>query len=95
LIESRPAFGVYNLTNSGEPTSWFEVAQAVYAECGADVSLLSGTTTEEYAAGVLAAGRPFAPRPLNSRLDSAKLRGSGFEAADWLSELRRYLNSFK
>jgi dTDP-4-dehydrorhamnose 3,5-epimerase len=91
LIEARPAYGVYNVTNSGEPVSWFDVAQAVYAECGADVSLVSGTTTAEYAAGVLAAGRPFAPRPLNSRLDCEKLRANGFEAPDWRSELRGYL----
>lgn len=56
--------GTWHAAASGW-ASWFEVAQAVYAEVGADVRLVSACSTTEYGAR--------APRPADGRLDTAKL----------------------
>ena len=52
---------------------------------------MSETTTEAYAAGVLAKGNLFAPRPLQSAMSLAKIRATGFEPEDALVALDRYL----
>lgn len=88
LIDSGAKFGTYNLTCSGAPLSWADVAREVFTLTGHDPSKVSGVSTEEYFAS--AAG-PVAPRPRNSALDLAKIRATGFEPADAMSMLRRFL----
>ncbi|MDP1859244.1 MAG: dTDP-4-dehydrorhamnose reductase [Gemmatimonadaceae bacterium] len=58
------AHGIWHATASGS-ASWFEVAQAVHAEVGADVSLVTPCSTLEFGAR--------APRPADGRLDTTKL----------------------
>ena len=71
--------------------SWREVAQAVFERSGRSRDDVSGTTTEAYADGVLAQGKPFAPRPLGSAMSLEKIRATGFEPEDALAALDRYL----
>lgn len=74
--------GVYHLAASGE-TNWHEVAQTVVAEArrlGSDIRLepqaIEPITTSQY--------RTAAVRPLNSRLNTEKLRQSfGIALPDW------------
>ncbi len=68
-----------------------EIAQAVFERCGRSADDVSGTTTAAYADGVLAQGKPFAPRPLNSAMSLAKIQATGFEPEDALVALDRYL----
>jgi dTDP-4-dehydrorhamnose reductase/dTDP-4-dehydrorhamnose 3,5-epimerase len=75
LLSTGAAYGTYNLTGSGEPMSWADIARAVFAAGGHDPARVSGTSTAEYFAS--AAG-PVAPRPRNSVLDLAKIEASGF-----------------
>lgn len=67
-VDRRP--GVHHVTNAG-PVSWFEFAQAVVGAAGRDPGMVLPCATAD-----LQPARP-APRPANSVLDNAVLRGSG------------------
>ena len=84
----RPAYGVYNLTGAGAPTTWAEVARLVYELTGHDPERVTGVSTEEYFS---AATGPVAPRPLNSVLDLSKLEAAGFRPETAREALERYL----
>ncbi|WP_103663287.1 bifunctional dTDP-4-dehydrorhamnose 3,5-epimerase family protein/NAD(P)-dependent oxidoreductase [Microbacterium sp. CJ77] len=88
LLESAAAAGVYNLTGSGEPTSWADVARQVFEITGHDPARITGVSTDEYFAS---ASGPVAPRPLNSVLSLDKIRETGFEPADVALALSAYL----
>jgi len=90
LLESEAAFGVYNLTGAGEPTSWAAIARAVFSLTGHDPDRISGVSTAEYFAG--AAG-PVAPRPANSVLDLSLIESTGLRLAPVEEGLREYLAS--
>lgn len=82
LLETRPAYGVYNVTGAGEPSTWCEIAQVVFERCGRAAAEVTPVSTDEYAAG-----RPQAPRPANSVLDNAKIEATGFELEPHLSAI--------
>lgn len=92
LLDSGAPYGTYNVTNSGEPMSWRQIAAEVFALSGRSGDEVTGTSTEAYFADAIAAGKPISPRPLNSVLSLAKLEATGFTPADQLEELRRYLS---
>ncbi|BAC17153.1 dTDP-4-dehydrorhamnose reductase [Corynebacterium efficiens YS-314] len=83
LLDTRAAYGTYNLTNSGEPASWADVARMIFR----DPAAVTGVSTAEYFVDKQGA----APRPLNSRLDLGKLTATGFTAPDWRARLADYL----
>jgi dTDP-4-dehydrorhamnose reductase len=87
LVESGAPFGTYNLTNAGEPSSWADVASAVFAARGRSADDVTPVSTAEYFADKPAA----APRPFNSVLDLAKIRAAGFSPRDWRTALAEYL----
>jgi len=89
LLETGAPYGVYHVSNSGEPLSWRAVAAEVFALSGRSRDDVTATTTAEYAAG----RTPVAPRPLNSTLDLAKLEATGFRPEPQLEALRAYLGS--
>ncbi len=68
VADRRP--GLFHVTNQGA-VSWFEFARAVLESAGDDPSRVRPIATTE-----LRPPRP-APRPANSVLDNAALRGSG------------------
>ena len=88
LLASRPAYGVYNLSGAGEATSWADVARQAFALLGHDPGRISGVSTAEY---FTSSKRPVAPRPLNSMLDLAKIRATGFTPRDAAESLEAYL----
>src|SRR3954469_15663667 len=87
LVATAAPFGTYNLTNSGKPASWAEVASAVFEARGRSASDVGRVSTAEYFADKPAA----APRPLNSVLDLAKIRSTGFAPREWRPALAEYL----
>lgn len=87
LLAAESPYGVYNVTNSGPAQSWADIARAVFERCGRSGSDVTDVTTEEYAAG-----KPTAPRPLNSLLSLDKLQATGFESEDAAVALERYLS---
>jgi dTDP-4-dehydrorhamnose reductase len=87
LLRTRAPYGTYNLTNEGEPASWADVAAAVFAARGRSADDVGRTSTEAYFADKPQA----AVRPLNSVLDLAKIRATGFVPRDWPTALAEYL----
>ncbi|NLH70394.1 MAG: sugar nucleotide-binding protein [Brooklawnia sp.] len=86
LLETNAEFGCYNLTNSGDPMSWYQIAGLIYQMTGHDPGRVSPVSTERYFAG-----RQGAPRPTNSTLDLAKIAATGFVPAPAIERLRQYL----
>jgi dTDP-4-dehydrorhamnose 3,5-epimerase len=87
LLESGAAYGSYNLSNDGDPQSWADIAADVYELSGQPRTAVTGVSTEEYFKG-----KDAAPRPLNSVLDLAKIRSTGFHPASASSRLKEYLS---
>jgi dTDP-4-dehydrorhamnose 3,5-epimerase len=85
LLETGAAYGTYNVTNGGDPTSWWDVARAVFALSGRSADDVTPISTEAYAAG-----RTLAPRPRSSTLSLAKLEATGFTPEDAGPALERY-----
>jgi dTDP-4-dehydrorhamnose 3,5-epimerase len=88
LLSTGAPFGVYNVTNTGEPTTWYEVAREVYRLTGNDPDRVAPVTTEEYFAN---AAKAVAPRPANSLLDLEKITASGQVIPQWTDALSAYL----
>ena len=73
--------GLFHVTNQGAAT-WFELAQATFAEAGLDPARITPITTAEYPAP--------ARRPAYSVLDNAALRLQGLPLLpDWRESLGR------
>ncbi len=90
LLETRPAYGVYNVTGSGKPASWADIAKLVYLAVGAGADAVTPVTTEKYFAD---ADGPVAPRPHNSVLDLSKIERTGFDPGDQFQRLSAYLRN--
>ena len=84
MVESEK-YGFYHATNEGENISWAGYAREIFRLAGLNTKV-TGISTAEY-------GAP-AKRPLNSRLDTSKLRKCGFKPLpDWKDALERYLRT--
>jgi len=89
LLNTKAAYGIYNLSNDGEPASWADVTRAIFTEIGRDDLAVTDTTTEEY----FKSKPNVAPRPLKSYFDLAKIKAAGFTPTDWRSELHAYIGA--
>jgi len=87
LLDTDAPYGTYNVTGSGAPRSWFEIARRVFELTGHDPSRVSPTSTADYYAGKTG----IAPRPANSVLSLDKIEATGFEPADADDSLVEYL----
>lgn len=88
---SSPApYGTYNLTGSGEPKSWAQVAKRVFELANGNADKVVPVTTAGYYARV--AG-PISPRPEHSAMDLSKIQSTGFNPPDWEQELDEYVKS--
>ena len=90
LLASAAEFGTYNLTNSGPPRSFYEIAQDVFGLCGRERSAVSPIDTASYNAG-----KVVSPRPMRSTLDIAKIIATGFSPADADQRLAAYVASLR
>lgn len=86
LLDNNAGYGVYNLSNEGEPQSWADIAADVYELTGHARDMVTGVSTEEYFKGKSAA-----PRPLNSTLDLTRIKSAGFIPAPARQRLAEYL----
>jgi dTDP-4-dehydrorhamnose 3,5-epimerase len=87
LVATGAPYGVYNVTNGGEPRSWAAYAKRVFELCGRSPDDVSTTTTQEYAAG-----KQLSPRPLSSTLCLDKLAATGFVSTDADEALEAYVS---
>ncbi|MFL0410643.1 dTDP-4-dehydrorhamnose reductase [Microbacterium paludicola] len=88
LLDTGAPYGVYNVTGSGEPRSWADIARRVFELTGHDPARVTPVSTAEYFAG---ADRPIAPRPARSVLDLSKITAAGFTPGDMDEALERHL----
>lgn len=88
LVETKAAFGTYNLTGDGESASWADIAKLVYAQSGKSADDVTPVTTEEYYKGK----ENISPRPLQSTLSLDKIKATGFTPSDWKQALSDYLD---
>ncbi len=72
LLETRQPYGTYNLTCSGEPVTWADIARQVFESTGHDRARVTGVSTEAYFA---AASAPVSPRPREQRPGPREDRG--------------------
>jgi dTDP-4-dehydrorhamnose reductase/dTDP-4-dehydrorhamnose 3,5-epimerase len=87
LIDVSAEFGTYNLSNEGDEASWADIAKEVYEFSGKSRDDVTPVTTEVYYEGK----EGIAPRPLQSSLDLAKIKATGFTPREWKQALREYL----
>ncbi len=88
LLDTRPGYGVYNVSSGGDVVTWADVARTVFELSGHDPARVTGVSTQEYFAS---ASGPIAPRPLNSALDLSRIQESGFAPQSGDELLREYL----
>jgi dTDP-4-dehydrorhamnose reductase len=86
LLTTNAPYGVYNLSNEGEPASWAEVTRAVFEDAGYDLKV-TDTTTAEYFSDKPEAAK----RPLLSTLSLDKIEATGFTPHDWRDDLKQYI----
>ncbi|MDO4919651.1 sugar nucleotide-binding protein [Kocuria sp.] len=78
LIDSGAPYGTYQLTGSGEPCTWADVARWVFEDLGYDPDRVAPVSTDEYGGGQDWG----APRPVNSVLDISAVLDAGFTPRD-------------
>ncbi|HSH56291.1 MAG TPA: NAD(P)-dependent oxidoreductase [Candidatus Limnocylindrales bacterium] len=87
LLANQSKYGIYNVSNDGQPSSWADVTRAIFKELGRDDLAVTDTTTEAYFASKPEA----APRPLQSELDLSKIKATGLQLRDWRDDLAAYI----
>lgn len=88
LLDKKPAFGTYNLSNEGETVSWAEIAKQTFELTGHNPEDISEVSTEEY----FKDKEGISPRPLQSTLNLAKIKATGFTPREWQQALKEYLD---
>ncbi|MSZ76371.1 MAG: sugar nucleotide-binding protein [Actinobacteria bacterium] len=86
LLDANAAPGTYNVTNGGDPMTWWEIATHIFRLVGRDPADVRRTSAAAYAEGTARA-----PRPACSVLDLAKLEATGFSPELALTALARYV----
>lgn len=87
LLRAGTAPGTYNVTGTGDPASWADVARATFVLAGRAASDVTSTTTAAYCADHPGAAR----RPPNSVLDLGKATGLGVVLPPWRESLATYV----
>jgi len=86
LLERNSPFGIYNVTNDGDPASWADIAREIFKIAGYNNTVTGIKTVEYYK------GKPdIAPRPLNSVMDLDKLHQTEFNSRSWQEDLNEYI----
>lgn len=88
LLDVHAPYGTYNLSNDGDSTSWADIAKEVYSLSGKSAEDITPVSTAQYYEGK----ESIAPRPLQSTLNLAKIKATGFAPRQWRRALREYLS---
>ena len=87
LLTKKPAFGTYNVSNTGESASWADITREIFSLMERDDLTVTDSTTEEYFKDKPEA----APRPLLSTLALDKIEATGFSGTPWKTALQSYV----
>jgi dTDP-4-dehydrorhamnose 3,5-epimerase len=93
LQDHDAAYGTYNVTNSGDVVTWFDIAREVFSLNGHDPDRVTPITAAEFSDRNASDERPISPRPRNSALDLGKLRATGFEPGDWRTSMNAHFTA--
>ncbi len=86
LLENNPSYGTYNVSNTGESTSWSDITRTIFKLANVNLKVTDTTTAEYFK------DKPgVAPRPLNSTLDLTKIHNTGFKSNTWHDDLLSYI----
>jgi dTDP-4-dehydrorhamnose reductase len=88
IIKNQPEYGIYNISNGGEPVSWADITRTIFKISDFNLKV-TNTSTAEYFAGK----DGIAPRPLNSSLDLSKIQSIGLDPKDWQDDLTHYIHN--
>ncbi len=86
LLNIKPPFGTYNLSNDGKSVSWADFARKAYEIAKLPTAVTDISTSDYYAGKV-----NIAPRPLQSTLSLDKIQRTGFKSRNWEEDLKTYL----
>ncbi|MCL2085634.1 sugar nucleotide-binding protein [Candidatus Saccharibacteria bacterium] len=86
LLDNKPAYGTYNLTNDGKVASWADIASRVFEIGGFDAKVIP-TSTAEY----IGDKTGISPRPEHSDLDLTKIHTAGFNSTDYNERMEEYI----
>lgn len=89
LLTKKSPYGIYNLSNDGEPASWADVTRLIFKEMNRDDLTVTDTSTAEY----FKSKPHVAPRPLKSYFDLGKIKAAGYLPSDWRTELHDYIKA--
>lgn len=89
LEPSHPApYGIYNVTSSGKPVSWAEIARSIFKQRNNNEEAIRSVSTEAYYSS---SQNTVAPRPHFSTLNLSKIKSLGWTPSNWEDRLRSYL----
>jgi dTDP-4-dehydrorhamnose 3,5-epimerase/reductase len=91
LLSAVPEYGVYNVTNSGSPTTWLAIAREVFSSIGRDPASVTPTTAAEYAE----TREHAATRPGASTLDLGRIHRAGYSPRAQGEALSNYLSQLQ
>ena len=83
----QAAYGTYNLSGSGNPASWAEIARLVFERANGNGDAVQPVSTAEY---YTSRAGSVAPRPMHSMLSLEKINAEGFAPEDWHNSLERH-----
>lgn len=86
LLAVKPAYGIYNVTGTGDAVGRDEIAMAIFIALGGDPADITPTTTAKYHGDA-----PHARRPSRSVLSTNKIEATGFTPTNWRVGLALYL----
>jgi dTDP-4-dehydrorhamnose 3,5-epimerase/reductase len=89
LLEKQADYGIYNLSDDGDKSSWADVTRAIFKELDRADLTVTNITTEEYFHDKPTS----APRPLKEDYDLSKIQGTGLKVPDWRTNLHDYIVS--
>jgi dTDP-4-dehydrorhamnose reductase len=87
LVKTQAAYGIYNVSNDGQPAAWDAITREIFAQIGRDDLTVTGVTTKEY----FKSKEGIAPRPLQSEMDLSKIKATGLAIKDWKEDLADYI----
>lgn len=88
LIKTGTNYGIYNVSNDGQPASWADITSQIFSDLGRNDLTVTGTTTEKY----FASKPGMAPRPKQSTFDLSKIKATGLQLRDWQADLKEYIS---
>lgn len=88
LLDSSMSYGCYNLTCSGDPASWADIAREVFELRNGNGSAVQPVTTNAYYVG---AQEPIARRPAKSILHLGKVESLSLNVGEWKHALKYYM----